>query len=164
MKLTFSHTFMAICAFSFMNYLFTSFFLFPWAYFIAFLLVVVQSLSHLQLFMTPWTADCQTSLSMGFSKQEYWSGLPFSSPGHLPDPEIKPKSPGSAGTLFTTKPPSWQRELALTEGGIEVMRDSKATQVLWAHHPDPRFQVPFYSTTLSSVLKPLQINGPLRGK
>ena len=82
----------------------------------------------------------QAPLSVEFFKQEYWSGLPFSSPGHLPDPGIKPKSPGSAGTLFTTKPPSWQRELALTEGGIEVMRDSKATQVLWAHTPIPDFR------------------------
>ena len=42
--------------------------------------------------MTPWTVACQPSLSMGFSRQEYWSGLPFSSPGDLPDPEIEPVS------------------------------------------------------------------------
>ena len=41
---------------------------------------------------TPWTIDCQV-LSTGFSRQEYWSGLPFPSPGDLPDPEIKPRSP-----------------------------------------------------------------------
>jgi len=38
----------------------------------------------------PWTAACQAPLSMGFSKQGYWSGLPFPSPGYLPDPGIKP--------------------------------------------------------------------------
>ena len=42
---------------------------------------------------TPWTEACQAPLSMGFSRQEYWSGLPFPSPGDLPDPGIKPKSP-----------------------------------------------------------------------
>jgi len=43
--------------------------------------------------MTPWTVACQAPLSMGFSRQEYWSGWPFSSPGDLPDPANKPRSP-----------------------------------------------------------------------
>ena len=43
--------------------------------------------------VTPWTVACQASLSMGFSRQEYWSGLPFLSPGDLPDPGIEPGSP-----------------------------------------------------------------------
>ena len=55
--------------------------------------VVVVSLSRVQLFATPWTVARQAPLSMGFSKQEYWSGLPFPSPGDLPDPGIKPRSP-----------------------------------------------------------------------
>ena len=42
---------------------------------------------------TPWTVACQAPLSMGFSRQAYWSGLPFPSPGDLPDPGIKPRSP-----------------------------------------------------------------------
>ena len=42
---------------------------------------------------TPWTLACQASLSMGFPRQEYWSGLPFPSPGYLPNPGIKPVSP-----------------------------------------------------------------------
>ena len=42
---------------------------------------------------SPWTVAHQGPLSMGFSRQEYWSGLPFPSPGHLPDPGIKPRSP-----------------------------------------------------------------------
>ena len=53
----------------------------------------VKSLSHVQLFGTPWTVAHQAPLSMGFSRQEYWSGLPFPSPGDLPDPGIKPGSP-----------------------------------------------------------------------
>ena len=48
-----------------------------------------QSLSHFQLFATPWTVPCQAPLSMEFSKQEYWSGLPFPSPEDLPNPEIE---------------------------------------------------------------------------
>ena len=46
-------------------------------------------LSHVQLFATPWTVAHQAPLSMAFSRQEYWSGLPFPSPGDLPDPGIK---------------------------------------------------------------------------
>ena len=47
--------------------------------------VKVKSLSHVRLFAIPWTVVYQTSLSMGFSRQEYWSGVPFPSPGDLPD-------------------------------------------------------------------------------
>ena len=43
--------------------------------------------------MTPWTVAHQASMSMGFSRQEYWSGLPFPSPGDLPEPGIEPESP-----------------------------------------------------------------------
>ena len=50
-------------------------------------------LGRVQLFATPWTAAYQPPPSMGFSRQEYWSGLPFPSPGDLPDPEIEPGSP-----------------------------------------------------------------------
>ena len=46
--------------------------------------------SHVQLFATPWTIACQAPLSMGFSRQEYWSGLPFPSPGDLPNPGLNP--------------------------------------------------------------------------
>ena len=53
----------------------------------------VKSLSHVRLFVTAWTIACQALPSMGFSRQEYWSGLPFPSPGDLPDPGIEPGSP-----------------------------------------------------------------------
>ena len=43
--------------------------------------------------VTPWTVACQAPLSMGFSRQEYWSGLPFPSPGDLPNPGTEPRSP-----------------------------------------------------------------------
>jgi len=54
---------------------------------------VWQSLSHVRLFVTPWTVTCQAPLSMEFSRPGYWSGLPFPSPGDLPNPGIKPMSP-----------------------------------------------------------------------
>ena len=53
----------------------------------------VTSLSHVQLFAAPWTVAYQVPLSMGFSRQEYWSGLPFPSPGDLPNRGIEPGSP-----------------------------------------------------------------------
>ena len=53
----------------------------------------VKLLSRIRLFATPWTVACQAALSMGFSRQEYWSGLPFPSLGELPNPGIEPRSP-----------------------------------------------------------------------
>ena len=70
--------------------------------------VRVQSLSRAQLFATPWIIALQAPLSMEFSRQDYWSGLPFPSPGDLPDPGIEPASPvppSLVGRFFTTAPP-----------------------------------------------------------
>ena len=53
----------------------------------------VKSLSRVRLLATPWTVAYQAPPSTGFSRQEYWSGLPFPSPGNLPDPGIEPRSP-----------------------------------------------------------------------
>ena len=58
--------------------------------------VKVKSLSHVQLFATPWTVAYQASLSMGFPRQEYWSGLPFPSRGDLPNLGIEPTPPALA--------------------------------------------------------------------
>ena len=55
--------------------------------------------------MTPWTVACQASLSMGFPKQEYWSGLPLPSPRDLPDTGIKPRSPALEADALTSEPP-----------------------------------------------------------
>ena len=70
--------------------------------------VCAQSLSRVQLFATLWTLACQSPLSMEFSRQEYWSGLPFPPPGDLPDPGTEPMSlvsPALAGGFFTTVSP-----------------------------------------------------------
>ena len=53
----------------------------------------VKSLNCVRLFVTPWTVTCQALPFMGFSRQEYWSGLPFPSPGSLPNPGIEPRIP-----------------------------------------------------------------------
>ena len=53
----------------------------------------------------PWTVACQAPLSMGFSRQEYWSGLPFPSPGGLPNPGIEPRSPALEADALTSEPP-----------------------------------------------------------
>ena len=54
---------------------------------------------------TPWIVTYQAPLSMGFARQEYWSGLSFPSLGDLPNPGIKPMSPALAGEVFTAEPP-----------------------------------------------------------
>ena len=77
------------------------------------LVLVLNHFSRVRLFVTPWTGARQVSLSMGFSRQDYWSGLPFPSPGDLPNPEIEPTSPLSpawAGRFFTASP-SWEAHI-----------------------------------------------------
>ena len=67
-----------------------------------------KSLSHVQLFVTPRTLAYQAPPSMGFFRQEYWSGLPFLPPGDLPNPEIEtvsPALPSLVGRFFTIVPP-----------------------------------------------------------
>ena len=65
----------------------------------------MKSLSRVRLFATRWTVAYQASPSMGFSRQEYWSGLPFPSPGDLPDPGIEPGSPALEADALTSEPP-----------------------------------------------------------
>ena len=77
------------------DYLFYSFLILP----------SVQLLSCVGLFVTPWAVACQSPPSMGFSRKEYWSGLPFPSPGNLPDPGIKPWSPALQADSLPSEPP-----------------------------------------------------------
>ena len=67
--------------------------------------VKVKSLSHVLLLATPWTVAYQTPLSMGFSRQKYWSGLPFPFPEDLPNPGIKPGSPTLQAEALPSEPP-----------------------------------------------------------
>ena len=64
-----------------------------------------QLLSHVQLFVTAWTVACQAPLSMGFRRQDYWSGLPFPSPEGLPNPGIEPGSPALHADSLPSEPP-----------------------------------------------------------
>ena len=66
-----------------------------------------QLLNRVQLFAIPWTVVCKAPLPLEFSRQEYWNGLPFPTPGDLPDPAIKPLSlvsPALADGFLTTVP------------------------------------------------------------
>ena len=67
--------------------------------------VKVKSLSRVRLFVTPWTVAHQASPSMEFSRHEYWGGLPFPSPGDLPDPGIEPGSPTLQAEALPSEPP-----------------------------------------------------------
>ena len=69
-------------------------------------------------FVTPWTVTCQTPLPTSFPRQEYWSGLPFPSPGDLPNPGIEPGSPALEADALPSEPPGkskGRRKTPLTE-------------------------------------------------
>ena len=78
----------------------------------------MKLLSHVRLFVTPWTVAYQAPLSMGFSRQEYWSGVPFPSLGDLPDPGIEPGSPTLEVDALTSElprerqPSEWEKIIA----------------------------------------------------
>ena len=80
-------------------------------------------LSRVQLFATPRMVARQAPLSMGFPRQEYWSGLPFPSPGDLSDPGIEPGSPALADRFFTIEPP-----------GVEIHEEKKKKEIPASHH------------------------------
>ena len=92
--------------------------------------VKVKLLSHVRLSATPWTVACQAPLAMGFSRQEYWSGLPFPSPGDLPHPGIEPRSlaaPELAGGYFiasATWEASWRGHLIAFYTAGQQLKDS----------------------------------------
>ena len=90
-------------------------------------LCILSCFSHVWLFVTPWTVALQIPLSMWFSKQDYWSGLPFPSPGDLPDPEMEPAplaSPALAGRFCTTSA-TWE------------------ANITWLHSPSISSVIPF---------------------
>ena len=86
--------------------------------------VKVKSLSRVQLFVTPWIAAHQAPLSMGFSMQEYWSGLPFPSPGDFPDPGIKPRSralqPDAGSQQMTAYQTMWPLTYRHTNSKLKI--------------------------------------------
>ena len=110
--------------------------------------VVVRSLSCVRLFATPWTVAYQAPLSMGFSRQEYWSGLPFPSPGDLPNPGIEPRSPALEADSLTSEPPGKRNKQSSLESGNFLPKHfiSKESfpkfQVPSADHPTEALNVP----------------------
>ena len=88
-----------------------------------------QSLSHVPLFANPWTVARQAPLSMGSSRQEYWSRLPFPTPGDLPDPGIEPESLASPAGRFFTADATWE---TLTYESQTVLKSKDQEQILRA--------------------------------
>ena len=86
----------------------------------------VKSLIHVRLFATPWTVDYQASLSMEFSRQEYWNGLPFPSPGDLPNPGIEPGSLALQADTLLSEPPG--RSFHVKMGTIKAINGMDLTE------------------------------------
>ena len=79
------------------------------------------SCCHVLYFVAPWTVALQSPLSMGFSRQEYWSGLPCPSIGDLSDPGTEPTSPVLADKFFTAKPPNASEITLLPEHHLSAV-------------------------------------------
>ena len=106
---------------------------------------------------TPWTVAYQAPLSMGFSRQEYWSGLPFSSPGDLPDPRIEPISPGLVGGFFTTEPSGKsQRDREKSQ----IQKASKALVYLVNHQVDSLDLFLSWASLVAQMVKKKKKNPP----
>ena len=102
------------------------------------LLLLLSCLSHVQLCAALWTVLCQAPLCMGFSRQEYWSGLPFSSSGDLPEPRIES---GSLALQMESLPLSHQGSL----------RD--------IYMENSNFKVPVFNTCICSVISSWDLKG-----
>ena len=85
-------------------------------------------LSHVQLFATPWTVARQAPLSMGFSRQEYCSGLPYPPPGDLPNPGIESRSPALQVDSLLSEPPGKPKDTAV--GSLSLLQGIFLTQEL----------------------------------
>ena len=113
----------------------------------------VKLLSCVILFETPWTVAYQVPPSMEFSRQEYWSGLPFPSPGDLPDPGIKPRSPTLQADALPTEPPG---KPIIGKGGQQTQTSfwSQGTYVIEGeakHEMDHKKTAPWHKVRQSSV-------------
>ena len=91
----------------------------------------VKSLSRVRLFATPWTVAYQAPPSMGFSRQEYWSGLPFPSPGDLPNPGIDPGSPTLRADALLSEPPGKTQRRANTGRGLPFLGGTARAVLGW---------------------------------
>ena len=87
--------------------------------------VKVKSLSRVRLFVIPWTVAHQAPPSTGFSRQEYWSGLPFPYPGDLPEPGIEPGSPALRADALTAEPPG---KLKILQARLQQRQGDQTSQ------------------------------------
>ena len=104
----------------------------------AFLVIIlvseVKSLSRVRLFVTPWTVAYQAPPSLGFSRQEYWSGLPFLSPGDLPDPGIESSSPALQVDELPFEPPCFQIKEDSSQGFFwSSIKGNKITVLVYSY-------------------------------
>ena len=98
----------------------------------------MKSLSRVQLFATPWTVAYQAPPCKGFSRQEYWSGLPFPSPWDLPDSGIEPGSPTFQADVLTSEPPGKPSRSLLVNYSAEAMAPHSSTlawKIPWMEEP-----------------------------
>ena len=91
----------------------------------------VKSLSSVRFFATPWTVAYQAPPSMGFSRQEYWNGLPFPSPGDLPDSGIEPGSPAFQADALASQPPGNPKSTSNIHRKNSCLSWSSNTLVTW---------------------------------
>ena len=99
----------------------------PISYLFTQVLCCAQSLSHVPLSVTPWTVAHQASLSMGFSRQEYWSGLPWPPPGDFSNLGIKPRSPTIQADSLLSEPPGKPKNTGM--GSLSLLYGIFATQI-----------------------------------
>ena len=92
--------------------------------------IKVKLLSHVQLFASPWIVVCQAPLSMGFSRQEHWSGLLFPSPGNLPDPGIEPGSLSLQAYSLPSEPPEKPSVIKLVYNETQSLLEVRFLAVL----------------------------------
>ena len=96
--------------------------------------VCVQSLSHVRFFATLWTVAHQAPLFMGFSRQEYWSGLPFPSPGDLPSTGVQPGPPALQTDTLLSEPPGINASFSWSSTTLSTMWE---TWVRYLSREDP---------------------------
>ena len=101
-----------------------------------------KSLSHIRLFATPWTVAYKASLSMEFSRKEYWSGFPFPSAGYLPDPGIEPGSPALQADALPSGPQTLEGDVGSIPGLGRSLEKEMAThssilawEIPWTEEP-----------------------------
>ena len=123
------------CSENFINSLKITFLLIPWWSSGFFKRLLKKLISSVRLFVTPWAVAYQAPLSMGFSRQEYWGGLSFPSPGDLPDPGIESRFPKLQANALPSEPQhSSSLRLQFSTGGLGLI-PGQGTKTLQAVRP-----------------------------